>query len=128
MTMISNDVTPTTRQEVVAELSLDKLRLLRARTMLYMAGDRIHRAYVENMLDERDALMVNEAIADLNIWGAPVPTDRLAMVVAGSIDRLADALDADDHVAGQVEVAVTGTTLAAMAILSDWEVGTLSPY
>ena len=43
--------------------------------------------------------------------------------MATSVGRLADALDADDHVTGQQEVAAGGSMMAAMAILSGWEVG-----
>ncbi len=53
---------------------------------------------------------------------------RVTAIVAAAVDDLADALDANDHVAGQFTVMFAGAALAASAIQSQLEVGALSPF
>jgi hypothetical protein len=48
--------------------------------------------------------------------------------VSAGVGRLADALDADDHISGQAVISVAAPTMVAMAILASWEVGSLSPF
>jgi hypothetical protein len=107
---------------------LERLRDMRATTMLRLAGDRIHREYVEGTLDETTKAEVDQTIEGLSRLGEEIAHHRSARVVATSVGRLADALDADDHVVGQQEVATGGSMMAAMAILSGWEVGRLDPF
>ena len=91
--------------------------------MLRLSGNRIHGEYVDGTLDALTRETVDKAIADLSRLDAEIAHHRSARVVATSVGRLADALDADDHVTGQQEVAAGGSMMAAMAILSGWEVG-----
>ena len=107
---------------------VERLRDLRATTMLRLAGDRIHREYVDGTLDAPTRETVDKSIADLSRLDAEFAHHKSARVVATSVGRLADALDADDHVVGQQEVAAGGSMMAAMAILSGWEVGRLDPF
>ena len=106
----------------------DRLRDLRATTMLRLAGDRIHREYVDGSLDEKTRAEVNQTIEGLSRLGEEIAHHRSARVVATSVGRLADALDTDDHKVGQQEVATGASMMAAMAILSGWEVGRLDPF
>jgi len=112
----------------MSEEDVDRLRDLRATTMLRLAGNRIHCEYVEGTLDAKTRAHVDESIGDLSRLGEEIAHHRSARVVATSVGRLADALDADDHVAGQREVKSGGSMMAAMAILSGWEVGRLDPF
>ena len=107
---------------------VERLRDMRATTMLRLAGGRIHREYVEGTLDAPTRETVERAIDDLSRLSGEIAHHKSARVVATSVGRLADALDADDHVAGQQEVAAGGSMMAAMAILSGWEVGRLDPF
>jgi len=107
---------------------LERLRDLRATTMLRLAGNRIHGEYVGGTLDERTRANVDKSIGELSRLGDEIAHHRSARVVATSVGRLADALDSDDHVAGQKEVKTGGSMMAAMAILSGWEVGRLDPF
>jgi anti-sigma factor RsiW len=106
----------------------ERLRDLRATTMLRLTGNRIHREYVDGTLDTATRETVEKAIGDLSRLDAEIAHHRSARVVATSVGRLADALDADDHLIGQQEVASGGSMMAAMAILSGWEVGRLDPF
>lgn len=107
---------------------LDRLRDLRATTMLRLAGDRIHREYVDGTLDAATRETVDKAIGELSRLDAEIAHHKSARVVATSVGRLADALDTDNHKVGQEEVAAGGSMMAAMAILSGWEVGGLDPF
>ena len=121
----------TTMHELDGPMSdeeLERLRDLRATTMLRLSGNRIHGEYVDGTLDAPTRETVDKAIADLSRLDAEIAHHRSARVVATSVGRLADALDADDHVTGQQEVAAGGSMMAAMAILSGWEVGRLDPF
>ena len=106
----------------------ERLRDLRATTMLRLAGNRIHCEYVDGTLDDKTRARVDKSIGELGCLGDEIAHHRSARVVATSVGRLADALDADDHVAGQKEVRTGGSMMAAMAILSGWEVGRLDPF
>ena len=106
----------------------ERLRDLRATTMLRLAGNRIHCEYVEGTLDTKTRANVDKSIGELSRLGDEIAHHRSARVVANSVGRLADALDADDHVAGQKEVKTGGSMMAAMAILSGWDVGRLDPF
>src|SRR5262245_4486516 len=106
----------------------ERLRDLRATTMIRLSADRIHREYVDGTLDEGTALEVDAALAELQRLGDEIARDRSARIVSTSVARLADALDADDHVAGQREITVAAPTMVAMAILAGWEVGELNPF
>jgi hypothetical protein len=106
----------------------ERLRDLRATTMLRLAGDRIHREYVDGTLDAPIRETVDKAIGDLSRLDGEIAHHKSARVVATSVGRLANALDADDHLIGQQEVAAGGSMMAAMAILSGWEVGRLDPF
>jgi len=112
----------------MSEEDVDRLRDLRATTMLRLAGNRIHCEYVEGTLDAKTRAHVDESIGDLSRLGDEIAHHRSARLVATSVGRLADALDADDHVVGQKEVRLGGSIMAAMAILSGWEVGRLDPF
>ena len=107
---------------------LERLRDLRATTMLRLAGNRIHGEYVGGTLDERTRANVDKSIGELSRLGDEIAHHRSARVVATSVGRLADALDTDDHRIGQQEVATGASMMAAMAILSGWEVGRLDPF
>jgi hypothetical protein len=106
----------------------ERLRDLRASTMLRLSADRIHREYVAGSLDEGTAQDVDHAVAELSRLGGEIARDRAARVVSNGVRRLADALDADDHVGGQKEIAYVAPTMVAMAMLSGWEVGALNPF
>ena len=112
----------------VTDEEVERLRDLRATTMLRLTGDRIHREYVDGTLDTPTRETVDKAIDDLSRLDGEIAHHKSARVVATSVGRLADALDADDHVLGQQEVASGGSMMAAMAILSGWEVGRLDPF
>jgi hypothetical protein len=114
--------------DVMTQLELQRLRDLRATTMLRLAADRIHRSYQAGTLDPATRQDVETALAELRRLGGEIAHDKSARVVSAGIGRLADALDADDHVAGQQEIASAAPTMVAMAVLSDWEVGTLNPF
>ena len=107
---------------------LERLRDLRATTMLRLAGTKIHSEYVGGTLDDKTRAGVDKSIGELSRLGDEIAHHRSARVVATSVGRLADALDADDHIAGQKEVRLGGSMMAAMAILSGWEVGRLDPF
>jgi hypothetical protein len=107
---------------------VERLRDLRATTMLRLAGDRIHREYVDGTLDAQTRETVDQAIGDLSRLDGEIAHHKSARVVATSVGRLADALEADDHKVGQQEVAAGGSMMAAMAVLSGWEVGRLDPF
>ena len=107
---------------------VDRLRDLRATTMVRLQGDRIHREYVDGTLDDTTRSAIDSELRELTRLGADIARHHTARVVATVVGRLADALDADDHVAGQREVSTGATTMAATAILSGWEVGSLSPF
>jgi hypothetical protein len=112
----------------MTETELDRLRDLRATTMLRLAADRIHREYAEGTLDERTRADIDATLDELNRLGAEIAHEKSARQVATSVGKLADALDTDDHVAGQREIAASAPTMVAMALLSNWEVGSLSPF
>jgi hypothetical protein len=109
-------------------LEIERLRDLRATTMLRLAGGRIHRDYIAGTLDEGTLQDVDEAVAELSRLGGEIAHDRSARIVSASVGRLADALDADDYVAGQREISTTAPTMVAMALISGWEVGALDPF
>jgi hypothetical protein len=106
----------------------DRLRELRATTMLRLSADRIHREYVARTLDEGTAQDVDHAIAELSRLGGEIASDRAARVVSSSVGGLADALDSDDHKQGQRHIALAAPTMVAMAILAGAEVGSLNPF
>lgn len=107
---------------------LNRLRDLRATTMLRLAADRIHRNYVGGTLDPTTRDAVEAARDGLARLGNEIAREKSAKVVSDGIGGLANALDTDDHVAGQREIAVAAPTMVAMALLSDWEVGSLNPF
>jgi hypothetical protein len=112
----------------MSALEIERLRDLRATTMLRLAGGRIHREYVEGTLDEGTLQDVDEAVAELSRLGGEIAHDRSARIISASVGRLADALDADDYVAGQREITTAAPTMVAMALISGWEVGALDPH
>ena len=112
----------------MTDLELDRLRDLRATTMLRLAADRIHREYADGTLDEPTRRNVDDALAELTKLGDEIAHEKSARIVATSVGRLADALDADDHVLGQREIATAAPTMVAMALLSGWDVGSLDPF
>jgi hypothetical protein len=112
----------------MTDVELERLRDLRATTMLRLAADRIHREYADGTLDEPTRGNVDDALAELGKLGEEIAHDKSARIVATSVGRLADALDADDHVLGQREIATAAPTMVAMALLSGWAVGSLDPF
>jgi hypothetical protein len=112
----------------MSQFEIDRLRDLRATTMLRLAANRIHVNYVHGTLDEGTLQDVDQAVAELTRLGGEIAHDRSARIVSGSVGRLADALDADDHVAGQREITLSAPTMVAMALISGWEVGALDPF
>ena len=110
------------------ESEFERLRELRATTMIRLAADRIHRNYDAGTLDPATARDVDEALTELRRLGGEIAREKSARVVSTSVGKLADALDADDHVAGQREISLAAPTMVAMAILAGWEVGSLSPF
>ena len=106
----------------------ERLRELRATTMIRLAADRVHGNYDAGTLDPTTARDVDEALTELRRLGGEIAREKSARVVSTSVGKLADALDADDHVAGQREINLTAPTMVAMAILAGWEVGSLSPF
>jgi len=115
-------------RNAMTETELDRLRDLRATTMLRLAADRIHREYAAGTLDERTRADVDVSRDELKRLGADIAHEKSARQVATSVGKLADALDTDDHIAGQREIATAAPTMVAMALLSDWEVGSLGPF
>jgi hypothetical protein len=114
--------------EAVSESEFDRLRDLRATTMIRLSADRIHRNYVAGTLDPVTVREVDEVLADLRRLGGEIAREKSAGVVSASVGRLADALDADDHISGQAVIRVAAPTMVAMAILAGWEVGSFSPF
>lgn len=112
----------------MSQPEFERLRDLRAITMIRLSADRIHREYVGGTLDEGTAQDVDHAVAELSRLGGVIARDRSARVVSTSVGKLADALDADDHVAGQREISSAAPTMVAMAILAGWNVGSLNPF
>jgi hypothetical protein len=106
----------------------ERLRDLRAATMLRLCADRIHREYLARTLDEGTAQDVDQAVSMLSRLGSEVARDRAGWVVAAGVSGLADALDDDDHNKGQRHIADAAPTMVAMAILLGWEVGSLNPF
>jgi hypothetical protein len=106
----------------------DRLRDLRATTMLKLEADRIHREYVARTLDEGTAQDVDRAIAELSRLGSDGARDRAGWVQTAGAKGLADALDTDDHKKGHRHIADAAPTMVAMAILQGWEVGALNPF
>ena len=104
------------------------LRDLRASTMLRLEADRIHREFVTGTLDQTTAITVERAVADLGRLGEEIAREKSARIVEKSIGRLADALDADDHIQGRREIEQAAPVLVGMAILAGWELGALSPF
>jgi hypothetical protein len=126
----AHDRTTTSDQRTTGDGSLatSGLRALRASTMIRMTADRLHAGYVRGMLDAREQAAVDRALATLDRTDAATASERVTAIVAVAVEDLADALDADDHVAGQFTVTFAGATLAASAIRSQLEVGALSPF
>ncbi|HEX5012721.1 MAG TPA: hypothetical protein VFV72_01090 [Candidatus Limnocylindrales bacterium] len=112
----------------ISESELDRLRDLRATTMIRLSADRIHQNYVAGTLDPMTTREIDDALTELRRLGGEVAREKSATVVSTSVGRLADALDADDHVAGQAQIRIAAPTMVAMAILAGWEVGSLSPF
>jgi len=112
----------------IGQPEFDRLRDLRATTMLKLEADRIHRAYIDRTLDEGTAQDVDHAVAVLSKLGSEVARDRAGWIVSANASGLADALDADDHRNGQRHIAEAAPTMVAMAILLGWEVGSLNPF
>src|SRR6476660_2438051 len=105
----------------ITQDELDRLRDLRATTMLRLAADRIHRNYTAGTLDPTTREAVEAARDGLARLGNEIAREKSAKVVSASVGSLADALDADDHVAGQREIGIAAPTMVAMALLSGWE-------
>ena len=120
----------TTREmnDSMSESEFERLRELRATTMIRLSADRIHRNYVAGTLDPITAREIDDALTDLRRLGGEIAREKSAKAVSTSVGKLADALDADDHVAGQREIKLAAPTMVAMAILAGWEVGSLSPF
>jgi len=120
----------TTREmnDSMSESEFDRLRELRATTMIRLSAERIYRNYAAGTLDPTTAREIDEALTDLRRLGGEIAREKSAKAVSTSVGNLADALDADDHVAGQREIKVAAPTMVAMAILAGWEVGSLSPF
>ena len=112
----------------VNESEFERLRELRATTMIRLSADRIHRNYVAGTLDPTTAREVDDVLTDLRRLGGEIAREKSAWVVSTSVGKLADALDADDHISGQAEIKLAAPTMVAMAILAGWEVGSLSPF
>ena len=104
------------------------LRALRASTMIRMSADRLHAGYVRGTLDADELAVVDRALTTFGGADAATASRRVTAIVAAAVDDLADALDANDHVAGQFTVTYAGAALAATAIRSQLEVGSLSPF
>ena len=115
-------------KDSMSEPEFDRLRDLRATTMIRLSADRIHRNYVAGTLDPTTVREVDETLTELRRLGGEIAREKSAKTVSTSVGKLADALDADDHVAGQAEIKVAAPTMVAMAILAGWEVGSLSPF
>jgi hypothetical protein len=107
---------------------LHALRELRAGTMLRLEADRIHREFVTGKLDQPTALVIERAVADLGRLGEEIARDKSARIVEKSIGRLADALDADDHIQGRREIDQAAPVMVGMAILAGLELGALNPF
>jgi hypothetical protein len=114
--------------DAMTTLEIERLRDLRATTMLRLAANRIHQNYAAGTLDPATRQDVETALTELKRLGGEIAHDRSARVVSAGIGRLADAFDSDDHVAGQAEIASAAPTMVAMAVLSEWEVGSLNPF
>jgi hypothetical protein len=114
--------------DAMTTLEIERLRDLRATTMIRLTANRIHQNYEAGTLDPATRQDVDTALAELRRLGGEFAHDRSARVVSDGIGRLADALDGDDHVGGQQAIATTASTMVAMAVLSDWEVGSLNPF
>jgi hypothetical protein len=112
----------------MSESEFERLRELRATTMIRLSADRIHRNYAAGTLDPTTSREIDDALTDLRRLGGEIAREKSAKAVSTSVGKLADALDADDHVAGQREIKVAAPTMVAMAILAGWEVGSLSPF
>ena len=111
-----------TREELAA------LRDLRAGTMLRLEADRIHREFVTGTLDQSTALVVERAVADLGRLGEEIAREKSARIVEKSVRRLADALDADDHIQGRREIDHAAPVMVGMAILAGLDLGALNPF
>ena len=107
---------------------LHALRELRAGTMLRLEADRIHREFVTGTLDQATALVVERAVADLGRLGEEIAREKSARIVEKSVSRLADALDADDHIQGRREIDQAAPVMVGMAILAGWDLGALNPF
>ena len=111
-----------TREELAA------LRDLRAGTMLRLEADRIHREFVTGTLDQSTALVVERAVADLGRLGEEIAREKSARIVEKSVGRLADALDADDHIQGRREIDHAAPVMVGMAIMAGLDLGALNPF
>ena len=111
-----------TREELAA------LRELRAGTMLRLEADRIHREFVTGALDQATALVVERAVADLGRLGEEIAREKSTRIIEKSVSRLADALDADDHIKGRREIDEAAPVMVGMAILAGWDLGALNPF
>jgi len=69
-----------------------------------------------------------EYAIDLGRLGEEIAREKSGRIVAKSVGRLADALDADDHIQGRREINHAAPIMVAMAILAGWELGALSPF
>ena len=98
----------------------------RAGTMLRLEADRIHREFVTGTLDQATAIVVERAVADLGRLGEEIAREKSARIVEKSVGRLADALDADDHVLGRND-RPRRPVMVGMAILAGWDLGALNP-
>jgi hypothetical protein len=112
----------------IGQPEFERLRELRATTMLKLEADRIHREYIARILDEGTAQDVDHEVAALSRLGSEIARARTDRVVSSATSGLADALDADDHRKGHRHIADAAPTMVAMAILLDLEVGSLNPF
>ena len=120
----------TTREmnDSMSESEFERLRELRATTMIRLSADRIHRNYVAGTLDTTTAREIDDALTDLRRLGGEIAREKSAKAVSTSVGKLADALDADDHIQGSREINHAAPIMVAMAILAGWELGALSPF
>jgi hypothetical protein len=112
----------------IGQPEFERLRELRATTMLKLEADRIHREYVARTLDEGTAQDVDHEVAALSRLGSEIARARTDRVVSSATSGLADALDADDHRKGHRHIAEAAPTMVAMAIILGLEVGSLNPF
>ena len=75
--------------DAMSESEFDRLRDLRATTMIRLSADRIHQNYVAGTLDPSTVRDVESVLADLRQLGGDIAREKSATMISTSVGKLA---------------------------------------